>query len=69
MTRWKDEYLKQMSEADLDSEVRIAAALKVILLPDYGASGGLNEHTRKLAWQMADELSHIIARRYNGPTE
>jgi hypothetical protein len=49
---------------DGDRVVRLIAALKVLLLPDYDMPGhqGLSEENRALAWGMVRDLGNLLVK-------
>lgn len=59
----KEKIIAEFMNADEDEAFKLVAALKVILLADFEANGGLTEASRKRAWKMVHELGQILLKR------
>jgi hypothetical protein len=61
----KDRATTMLEASEEDEVLKLVAQLKVTLLPDADAGwdGGLNEHSRRRAWDMVRDLGKILLGR------
>lgn len=52
--------IKAISNVDADEAIKLIAQLKVALLADADANGGLGANSRHRAWRMVHELGMLL---------
>ena len=59
----KDRAISEIGKIDFDEAFKLVVALKVALLADVDANGGLNAPSRARAWRMVNDLGKILRGR------
>jgi hypothetical protein len=67
MEKWKRRTIAEIEKGQADDALKLIAELKVALLPDFDANGGLREHTRRRAWRMVNELGKLLLAKDKQP--
>jgi hypothetical protein len=63
MSDFKAYAISQIAAIDDDEAIKLVAELKVALLADADADGGLTQSSRERAWRMANDLGKILLKR------
>lgn len=56
----------QLSRMETDETLKLIAAMKVLMLPDEGADGGLTKSNRERCFKLLVELGQVISRAPRG---